>query len=47
MRREKSQAPTPAIDGASILPLKQRCAGRSFAGLHFLEGPDDRDAGQA
>ena len=29
MRREKSHAATPAIDGASILPLKQRCAGRS------------------
>ena len=31
MRRAKSQAATPAIRGASILPLKQRCAGRSAA----------------
>jgi hypothetical protein len=31
MRRAKSQAATPAMRGASILPLKQRCAGRSAA----------------
>ncbi len=31
MRRAKSQAPRPAIAGASILPLKQRRAGRSAA----------------
>ena len=31
MRRAKSQAATPAMRGASILPLKQRCAGRSVA----------------
>ena len=31
MRRAKSQAAMPVIAGASILPLKQRCAGRSLA----------------
>ena len=31
MRRAKSHAATPAMRGASILPLKQRCAGRSAA----------------
>src|SRR5260370_8115963 len=31
MRRAKSQAPSPAILGASIFPLKQRCAGPSPA----------------
>ena len=44
MRRAKSQAAKPAIVGASILPLKQRRAGRSARALradeHRLRGID-------